>query len=341
MRVLHTQVKRTMEAVCYGPRSLARMMMILVTGATGFVGRRVVAALAAEGRSVRALVHSASHAHALPDYQGDTVEGDVLSPATLEMACDGVDAVIHLAAVIRERRAASYQQINNQGTQNILAAAEAAGVRKFVHASTVGATSDPDVPYLYSRWMAEQEVERSVIPHTIVRFSVGFGEGDEFFNTIAALVKVAPIVPVAGDGKALFQPIAVEDAAKCLVATLDTEALAGQTIEAGGPVLLTYDEIVDLIAETLGAKIKKLHAPMSVMTAVAVLLETITPRPPVTHGQLKMLRGNSTTDLASVETHFGFAPRSPRDNIDYVKRIGLMDAIKVSLGFMPRNVRDH
>lgn len=330
-----------MEAVCYGPRSLARMMMILVTGATGFVGRRVVAALAAEGRSVRALVHSASHAHALPDYQGDTVEGDVLSPATLEMACDGVDAVIHLAAVIRERRAASYQQINNQGTQNILAAAEAAGVRKFVHASTVGATSDPDVPYLYSRWMAEQEVERSVIPHTIVRFSVGFGEGDEFFNTIAALVKVAPIVPVAGDGKALFQPIAVEDAAKCLVATLDTEALAGQTIEAGGPVLLTYDEIVDLIAETLGAKIKKLHAPMSVMTAVAVLLETITPRPPVTHGQLKMLRGNSTTDLASVETHFGFAPRSPRDNIDYVKRLGLMDAIKVSLGFMPRNVRDH
>ena len=315
--------------------------MILVTGATGFVGRRVIAALAAEGRSVRALVHSASHAHALPDYQGDTVEGDVLSPATLEMACDGVDAVIHLAAVIRERRAASYQQINNQGTQNILAAAEAAGVRKFVHASTVGATSDPDVPYLYSRWMAEQEVERSVIPHTIVRFSVGFGEGDEFFNTIAALVKVAPIVPVAGDGKALFQPIAVEDAAKCLVATLDTEALAGQTIEAGGPVLLTYDEIVDLIAETLGAKIKKLHAPMSVMTAVAVLLETITPRPPVTHGQLKMLRGNSTTDLASVETHFGFAPRSPRDNIDYVKRIGLMDAIKVSLGFMPRNVRDH
>ena len=315
--------------------------MILVTGATGFVGRRVVAALAAEGRSVRALVHSASHAHALPDYQGDTVEGDVLSPATLEMACDGVDAVIHLAAVIRERRAASYQQINNQGTQNILAAAEAAGVRKFVHASTVGATSDPDVPYLYSRWMAEQEVERSVIPHTIVRFSVGFGEGDEFFNTIAALVKVAPIVPVAGDGKALFQPIAVEDAAKCLVATLDTEALAGQTIEAGGPVLPTYDEIVDLIAETLGAKIKKLHAPMSVMTAVAVLLETITPRPPVTHGQLKMLRGNSTTDLASVETHFGFAPRSPRDNIDYVKRIGLMDAIKVSLGFMPRNVRDH
>jgi uncharacterized protein YbjT (DUF2867 family) len=317
------------------------MTMILVTGATGFVGRRVVAALAAEGRSVRVLVHSASHAHALPDYQGDTVEGDVLSPASLEVACDGIEAVIHLAAVIRERRGASYQQINNQGTQNILAAADAAGVRKFVHASTVGATSDPDIPYLYSRWMAEQEVERSEIPHTIVRFSVGFGEGDEFFNTIAALVKVAPIVPVAGDGKALFQPIAVEDAARCLVATLDSEALVDQTIEAGGPVLLTYDEIVDLIAETLGAKIKKLHAPMGVMTAVATLLEAMTPRPPVTPGQLKMLRGNSTTDLASVETHFGFTPRSPRDNIDYIKRIGLVDAMKISLGFIPRNVRDH
>ncbi len=315
--------------------------MILVTGATGFVGRRVVAALAAEGRSVRALVHSTPPAHALPDHQGDTVEGDVLSPATLERACEGVEAVIHLAAVIRERRRASYQQINNQGTQNILEAAEAAGVRKFVHASTVGAMSDPGIPYLYSRWMAEQEVERSGVHHTIVRFSVGFGEGDEFFNTIAALVKVAPIVPVVGDGKALFQPIAVEDAARCLVATLDSEVLAGQTIEAGGPALLTYDEIVDLIAETLGAKIKKLHVPMGVMTAIAAFLEAMTPRPPVTLGQLKMLRGNSTTDLASVETHFGFVPRSPRDNIDYIKRIDLMDAMKISLGFMQRNVRDH
>ena len=315
--------------------------MILVTGATGFVGRRVVAALAADGRPVRALVHSASHAHALPVHEGDTVEGDVLSPATLEEACEGVDAVIHLVAVIRENGRATYQDVNHQGTRNILEAAEAAGVRKFVQASTIGATSDPGIPYLYSRWMAEQEVERSGVPHTIVRFSVGFGEGDEFFNTIAALVKVAPIVPVAGDGKVLFQPIAVEDTATCLVASLDSESLVGQTIEAGGPVWLTYDEIVDLIAETLDAKVKKLHAPIRLMTAVAALLEAMTPRPPVTPGQLKMLRGNSTTDVASVETHFGFVPRSPRGNIDYIRSIGLADAMKISLGFMPRKVRDH
>lgn len=315
--------------------------MILVTGATGFVGRRVVAALAADGSPVRALVHSASHAHALPDHEGDTVVGDVLSAATLEKACEGVDAVIHLVAVIRENGRATYQDVNHQGTRNILEAAKAAGVGKFVQASTIGASSDPEIPYLYSRWMAEQEVERSGIPHTIVRFSVGFGEGDEFFNTIAALVKVAPIVPVAGDGKALFQPIAVEDAARCLVVALDSEALVGQTIEAGGPAWLTYDEIVDLIAETLDAKVRKLHAPMGLMAAVAALLEAMTPRPPVTPGQLKMLSGNSTTDLASVETHFGFAPQSPRGNIDYIRSIGLGDAMKISLGFMPHNVRDH
>ena len=315
--------------------------MILVTGATGFVGRRVVAALAAEGRAVRALVHSASHAHALPDHEGGTVEGDVLSPATLEKACEGVDAVIHLVAVIRESGRATYQDVNHQGTRNILEAAKAAGVGRFVQASTIGAASDPGIPYLYSRWMAEQEVERSEVPYTIVRFSVGFGEGDEFFNTIAALVKVAPIVPVAGDGRARFQPIAAEDAARCLVAALDSEALVGQTIEAGGPEWLTYDEIVDLIAETLEVKVRKLHAPMGLMTAVAALLEAMTPRPPVTPGQLKMLRGNSTTDLASVETHFGFAPRSPRGNIDYITRIGLGDAMKISLGFMPSKVRDH
>jgi len=314
------------------------MTMILVTGATGFVGRRVVAALADEGRAVRVLVRS--KAHALPDHQGDTVEGDVLSPATLEKACEGIDVVIHLVAVIRESREASYQQVNYQGVRNILVAAEAAGVRKFVHASTIGSTSDPGLQYLYSRWLAEQEVERSSIPHTIVRFPVGFGEGDEFFNTLAALVKVAPIVPVAGNGKALLQPIAVEDVARCLVLALDPEIATDQTVEVAGPIRFTYDDIVDLVAETLDAKVMKLHMPAGTMSMVAAFLEAIMPRPPVTRELLKMLHLDSIADPSSVETAFGFVPQSPLGNINYIRRIGLRDAIKRSLGFKVTRARD-
>ena len=315
--------------------------MILVTGATGFVGRRVVAALAERGLPVRALVHSRRRAAVLSAHDVDIAEGDVLDPESLTRACEGVDAVVHLVAVIREGRGATFQKVNYQGTSNLLKAAEEVGVGRFVLASTIGADSDPSIPYLYSRWLAEQETERSPVPHTIVRFSVAFGEGDEFFNMMAAQVKAFPLVAIAGDGTARFQPIAVEDVAGCLVGALESDDVIGRTIEAGGPAFLSYEEIIDLVAETLGVRIAKVHVPLGLMRPVAAVMQALMPRPPVTPEQLKMLGVDNTTDLDSVESNFEFMPRSARDNIGYVTRIGLGDALKMNLGFMPAHIRDH
>ena len=155
------------------------------------------------------------------DLDVELAQADVLDPESLQRACEGVDALVHMVAVVRETGGLTFQQVNYDGTVSLLRAAEAAGVSRFVHASTIGASSDPAVPYLYSRWMAEQEVERSPISSTVLRFSVGFGEGDEFFNVLAALVKASPVVPIAGDGTARFQPIAADDAARCLAAAVD------------------------------------------------------------------------------------------------------------------------
>ena len=315
--------------------------MILVTGATGFVGRRVVGALVERGISVRALVHSRRRAAVLSAYDVDIVEGDVLVPESLARACEGADAVVHLVAIIRESRGATFQKVNYQGTSNLLRAAEEAGARRFVLASTIGADSDPSIPYLYSRWLAEQETERSPVPHAIVRFSVAFGEGDEFLNMLAAQVKLFPVVAIAGDGTALFQPIAVEDVAMCLVGALLRDDTVGRTIEAGGPACLSYEQIIDLVAETLGARIAKVHVPLGLMRPVAAVMQALMPRPPVTPDQLKMLGVDNTTDLDSVEDNFAFMPRPARGNIGYVTRIGLGDALKMNLGIMPVHIRDH
>ena len=315
--------------------------MILITGATGFVGRRVVEALVANGRSVRALVHSASRASVLSAYDVDVAEGDVLVPESLDHAFDGVEAVIHLVAVIRERGGMTFKRVNYQGTKNVLEAARAAGVGRFVQASPIGAGSDPAIPYLYNCWMAEQEAERSPVQHTTLRFSVGFGEGDEFFNVMAAQIKLSPVVPIAGDGKARFQPIAVEDVARCLTCALETDDTAGRTIEVGGPAYLTYEQMVDLVADTLGARIAKVHVPLGLMRPVAAIFAALMPRPPITPDQLKMLGLDSTTDLDSVERNFGFIPRSARGNIGYVSKIGLRDALRINLGYMPGHIRDH
>ena len=189
----------------------------------------------------------------------------------------------------------TFHRVNYDGTVNLLRAAEAAGARRFVHASTIGASSDPAVPYLYSRWMAEQEIERSPLDHTILRFSVGFGEGDEFFNVLAALVKASPVVPIAGDGTARFQPIAADDAARCLAASVDDDGTAGQVLELGGPKHHTYDEMIDIIAETVGVRTAKVHIPLDVFGPVVSVMEALMPRPPVTSEQLKMLGIDNTT----------------------------------------------
>ena len=312
--------------------------MILVTGATGFVGRRVVERLASNRKNVRALSRGGG---AMLPWGVKIAIGDVLDPQSLTSAMQGVDAVVHLVAVIREHGDRTFQRVNYEGTKNVLDAAKRAGVDRVVCVSTVGSTSDPEVPYLYSRWMAEQEIASSDLDCTVIRFTIGFGEGDEFINRLAALVKMSPLTPVVGDGTSEFQPISVDDVARCVVESVERYDLEGKTVDIGGPDYFTYDELVDLVAETLGVKVAKVHVPECVMTPAATVMESLSPSPPVTREQLKMIAIGENTSLDSVEKNFGFRPLPIRGNIDYIKKISIGDAMRMNLGYMPTHIRDH
>ncbi len=313
--------------------------MILVTGATGFVGRRVVERLASNRENVRALSRGGG-ATMLP-WGVKIAVGDVLDPKSLTSAMQGVDAVVHLVAVIREVGDRTFQRVNYEGTKNVIKAATKAGVDRVVFVSTVGSTSDPDVPYLYSRWMAEQEIARSDLDYTVVRFTIGFGEGDEFVNRLAALVKMSPLAPVIGDGKSEFQPISVDDVGRCVVESIERHDLEGKTVDIGGPDYFTYDDLIDLVAETLEVKVKKVHVPIGVMTPAATVMESLSPNPPITREQLKMIAVGENTSLDSVEQQFSFRPLPVRGNIDYIKKISIGDAMRMNLGYMPTHIRDH
>ena len=312
--------------------------MILVTGATGFVGRRVVERLASSRKNVRALTRGGG---AMMPWGVKIAIGDVLDPQSLTSAMQGVEAVVHLVAVIREVGDRTFQRVNYEGTKNVIEAATKAGVDRVVFVSTVGSTSDPEVPYLYSRWMAEEEIARSDLDYTVVRFTIGFGQGDEFLNRLAALVKMSPLAPVAGDGTSVFQPISVDDVARCVVESIGRHDLEGKTVDIGGPDYYTYDELIDLVGETLGVKVAKVHVPVCVMTPAATIMESLTPSPPVTREQLKMIAIGENTSLDSVELHFGFRPMPIRGNIDYINKISIGDAMRMNLGYMPTHIRDH
>ncbi|HEX5815530.1 MAG TPA: NAD-dependent epimerase/dehydratase family protein [Methylomirabilota bacterium] len=184
---------------------------VFITGGTGFVGRAVIQALRAEGYAVRCLVRRGSE----PDLRGfgaiERVEGDVMARQTLDDGLAGCDAVVHLVGIIRERPAigSTFERVHVQGTQNVLGAAAAAGVRRYLHMSALGARAGARSRYHRTKWAAEEAVRSSPLPWTIFRPSIVYGPGDEFVTMLRGMIEGLPVVPVIGSGRQRLQPVPV------------------------------------------------------------------------------------------------------------------------------------
>jgi NADH dehydrogenase len=300
-----------------------------------------VAQLCERKQAVRVVLRRPDQAAILGGYAVDVAYADVRDPDSLNRALAGAEGLIHLIAVIRQRRGATFQSVNVEGARNVYSAATVAGVRRSVFVSAIGARPRSPEPYFASRWAGEEAARGSGVLTTVVRFSSLFGEGDEFFNVIAALVKLSPIVPIAGAGMARFQPIHVEDAARVCVGALHDPSMAGRTYEIGGPDVLTYRRLVDAAAGALGTRRIQVSIPPALMEPVVRVMSSVMESPPVTSDQLRMLRYDNVGKPGVVETEFRFKPRPLHGNIDFVRDLSFWDALRIMLGRMPRHVRDH
>jgi NADH dehydrogenase len=213
------------------------MSTILVTGANGFVGSHLVPALVDAGHRVLGLVRGDAGAEEvmrrLAPAQRDAVElrrGDVTKPDTLPAALAGADAVLHLAAIPRDWEGGSrLRLVNTEGTRNVLRAAEAAGVRRFVHQGALGVADDPSLHYGSSKARAMALVRDSDTDWTILRPSLLFGPRDGFFNILAGLVGCRRASSITGKGDARFQPIAIEDLGRVVVAAFADPGTVGRS----------------------------------------------------------------------------------------------------------------
>ena len=321
-------------------------MTVLVTGATGFLGRRVVAALLADGQAVRVMVRqpgservfqtpsaSAGGEGGIAGAPTEVCYGDVSDPDALAEACRDMVAVIHLVAVIRGG-AREFDAVNRQGTANVAAAARGAGsVRRFVQLSALGAANIPQRQYLYSKWQGEQAVRQAgLAAYTIIRPSLIFGPGDEFTTAVASLVRVAPLTPVIGSGNNRLQPIHVDDVARCAVAAARGNLRGNRTVAVGGPEQLSYNAIVGIVAQALGRKGWRVNVPLWAMRPPLAVMSGITPRPPINRAMLQLIALRNVAEPDAVPRYFGFRPRRMAGNLDYLGGVSFGAALRTCLG---------
>lgn len=305
------------------------MARVFLTGATGFVGSHVLPALLNAGHSVTALVRSEARATALlarvaasPGRLGTRI-GHVNDRAALDAAMVGCDAVVHLVALPRDwNDGADLERVNAVGTATVVAAAEAAGIKRFIHLGALGVQERPELHYASSKARGEGFVRASSLDWTILKPSLIWGERDGFFNIVAALVKIpAPAVPVPGNGKSRFQPIWVGDVARAIVQVLDTpKGSINASFELGGPRYWTYAEITQEVARALGKRRIIIPMPVPLITLVARISEAIRLPFPVATDQLRQLALDNIGATDAVERELGFAPVDMGGRLGYLKR---------------------
>jgi uncharacterized protein YbjT (DUF2867 family) len=292
--------------------------MILVTGGTGFVGSHVLRRLSETETpgTVRTLVRN--RAKALVPDGVSLVEGDITQPESLAAAVAGVEVIIHAAAITGDRKEpyrGAYDRINRVGTQNLVAAAESAGVKRLVVMSGLGCRPAPAGTYMATRWGMEEAVRGSGIPFVILQPSVLFGAGAPFVTALAGLARVLPLLPLVGGGRTRFQPLWIEDLVTCVIASMSSEMLAGQALPLGGSEWATFKEVLQTICQAMSVRRLLVPLPMPIARIQAGLMTAVMSKPLLTPAALELFSFDNATDLDAADRAFGFHPRGFREHL--------------------------
>lgn len=293
-------------------------MIVMVTGGSGFVGNQVVEELLALGHQVRCLLRPGSEKKlkAAGHEKVEIFTGDVMHPETITPAVQGCDAAIHLVGIIREfpGRGVTFERLHYDATVHVVEAAKAAGAGRYLHMSALGARPAPADPYHTTNYRADEYVKESGLTYTIFRPSVIYGPEDQSLNLFAGMIRRGQVVPVIGDGLYQMQPVPVWTMAKAFVQALYRPQTENRVYEVGGPEPLTFNQVIDSIAEVLGRKLHKRHLPVWMMRLAAGLFGRY-PWFPLTTGQIRMLLEGNTCDPTPFYQDFGLTPISFKEGL--------------------------
>ena len=281
---------------------------VCILGGSGFVGQAIADELAQRGMRMRIVSRSRPRAMPLLVFPtAEVVVADVHDPAALRRCFEDVDAVVNLVGILHETRHQTFARCHEELPCKVAEACSASGVRHLLHMSALGVSPDAPSRYLRSKAAGEKAVREAsaVLPSTIFRPSVVFGERDRFLNLFAGMLRFLPVIPLAA-ADARFQPIWVEDVARCFALALGDKRAFGQTYELGGPRVYTLAELVKLVGEITGHRRPVLPLPGPFAVLQAAILERM-PGRPMTRDNLASMRVDNVCAGGFPEI-FGFQP---------------------------------
>jgi uncharacterized protein YbjT (DUF2867 family) len=295
--------------------------MILVTGATGFIGSVLIRHLSAMGKQVRTLIRPSKKSPNLP--RGVPIEVAVSSlrdERGLRAAMKGVDTVYHLAGIEGRGSRADLMDVDIMGTQAVARAAAEASVDRIIFLSHLGADRASAYPVLKTKAIAESYIRQSKVDFTIFRSAIVYGKNDHFTTGLGILLHALPgffIIP--GDGSTLIQPIWVEDLVTCMTWALDDPATRNQVFEVGGPEYIPFQKVLEDVMASVGVQRWITHMGPAYLRSLTVFMEHTFPAFPVSVFWLDYLAANRTCSLDTVPRVFGLMPARFAQRIDYLK----------------------
>ena len=296
--------------------------MILVTGATGFIGRALVRHLSQTGKQVLVLLRPSPLTPRIP--KGVPVEVAVVSlndERGVRAALRGVDQVYHLASAGSQGRRGNLFTTDIEGTRTLALAAKDAGIQRLIFLSHIGADRASAFPIQKAKGIAEEHIRRSGIPHTIIRSAVVFGPEDQFTNNLARFLRAVPFFfPIPSDGRSLLQPLWVEDLVTCLVWALENPETIDQTYEIGGGEYFTLRQVLEALMNVTHTHRLLVPLPTPYMRALFVMLDSLMPNLNISIYWLDYVAVNRTCPVDNLPRTFGLMPARFAYRLDYLAR---------------------
>ncbi|MEO0410891.1 MAG: complex I NDUFA9 subunit family protein [Pseudomonadota bacterium] len=265
-----------------------------VIGGSGFIGRYIVQDLAEAGHRVRVGVRSPNQALFLKPLgavgQVLPMAASVLNEDSIARAVDGADGVINLVGILHGNTN-QFETIQTGGAERVARLAKAAGAKRFVQMSAIGADADSEVDYARTKGEGEQAVLEAFPEATILRPSIVIGPEDQFMNRFGDMARKSPFMPLIC-GKSRFQPVYVCDVAQAAFKALTSDAYQGQTYELGGPQTYSFKELLSYIMDETMHKRPFLPIPTAIAEIQGAIMGLL-PNPPLTRGQVKMLQNDN------------------------------------------------